>query len=164
MAATSSLQPLHALSSLDNLHSPSLPSHDPNPSSNPSLPTNLVKESIFALSSHCFTVYPTFPHFSHLDSVSLFGASKDRLIGAQSTSLRTPNPALQLKFEREPNFGLSFARFSNVDLIPLSEAVGLEIERDEEIVIRADSVKKKRKRKMNKHKLKKLRKKLRRKS
>jgi Mitochondrial domain of unknown function (DUF1713) len=86
------------------------------------------------------------------------------LIPAESTSLTIRIPAIQLHFEREADCGIYIAHLSNGNMIPLSEAMGLKIECDDEVVIRADSVKKKRKRKMNKHKLRKLRKKLRRKT
>jgi hypothetical protein len=82
MAATSSLRDPQALSSLHHLHSSSPTTHGSNPNSNPSLSNNLGNEYIAA-----FTVYPSFPHFSHLGPVSLFEASNDRLIAAQSTSL-----------------------------------------------------------------------------
>ncbi|KAJ3683296.1 hypothetical protein LUZ60_013523 [Juncus effusus] len=142
--SSASLPPLHSLSSLNGLHLS--PFQSPCPNTSPSLPENLQKEPEFALSNRFFAAYPTFPHFSHLPPIYLIN----------------PDP-VELKFEMGFSFDQIFAH-SNLGVIPPSEMIEIDGDRDEEFVIRADSVKKKRKRKMNKHKLKKLRKRLRRKT
>ncbi|KAH7670654.1 hypothetical protein IHE45_10G042300 [Dioscorea alata] len=110
------LHPLRFLPSLQNPHLPHpppflnpspIPNSDPNPNPNPNPP-------------NCFPIYPSFPHWPHLEPISISGFDPSSIHGgAESTDA-------------------------------------------DERTVWADSVKKKRKKKMNKHKYRKLRKRLRR--